>query len=64
VAALVGFNLAGLAFLATPGQPAFWQAAALIGAATSLLLLVFYWHPWLVTAILIDLTTLAVVLSR
>jgi len=57
--ALVGFSLAGLGLLGLPGLNQAWGAAAALGAAASLLLLGLYWHPWLVTAVVIDLAVLA-----
>jgi hypothetical protein len=56
---LAGFTLAGLGLAGLPGVNAIWQPAALVGAAASLLLLVFYWHPWLVMGAAIDLAVLA-----
>lgn len=52
---LVGFSLAGLGLLGLPGFSQIWSAAAVLGAAASLLLLGLYWHPWLVMGGVINL---------
>ncbi len=54
-AVLASFSLSGLALIFAPAQTAIWQAAAITGACASLILLVFYWHPWLVFGGLINL---------
>lgn len=59
VLTVIGFGIAGLALILFPAQAAVWQAAAILGASASLLLLVFYWHPWLPAGILIDLAVFA-----
>lgn len=64
VSAVVGFCLAGLSLLAFPGTAILWQAPAVFGAVTSLLLLVLYWHPWLPIGILIDIAVLAGIILR
>ncbi len=56
---LTGFTLTGLGLLGVPGLGQVWGATALLGAGASLLLLVFYWHPWLVLGVLINLAVLA-----
>jgi hypothetical protein len=60
--ALVGFVVAGLGLIGIPGLVSIWQAAAILGSIASLVLLIFYWHPWLVMAVLIDLSVLAGIL--
>ena len=55
LATLLGFTLAGLGILGVPGLNAIWQGMAIGGSIASLLLLGFYWHPWLVAGVLIDL---------
>jgi hypothetical protein len=54
-----GFTLMGLCLLFFPGLDQVWKAAAMLGAGSSLLLFVFYFHPWLVIGIAIDLAVLA-----
>jgi hypothetical protein len=51
----LGFVVAGLGLVGVPGLSNVWQAAAVIAASLSLLLLVLYWHPWLVIGALLDL---------
>ncbi len=63
-AALAAFCIAGLGLIFLPGQALVWQAAGIVGAAASLILLVFYWHPWLVMGVVIDLAVIAGVVLR
>ena len=56
---VAGFAVAGLGLLGIPGLNQIWQGSAILGAAASLFLLVFYWHPWLVAGVLINLAVLA-----
>ena len=58
LATVVGFTLAGLGLSGLPGFQAIWQAAAVFGAVASLLLLGFYWHPWLVLGVVINAAVL------
>lgn len=55
---LVGFTAAGLGLLGVPGLNSLWTAAAGLGSLASLLLLIFFWHPWLVVGVLIDVAVL------
>ena len=64
VLTVAGFVVAGLALILFPAQAAVWQTAAGIGAAASLILLVFYWHPWLVAGVVIDLAVVAALALR
>ncbi len=53
IVAGVGFALAGLAvFHVLPA--AWWQGLAVTAAVASLLLVVLFWHPWLVAAVAAD----------
>jgi hypothetical protein len=56
---LVCFVLSGLGLLGVPGLSVLWRVLALYGAASSLIFLGLFWHPWLVAGILIDLVILA-----
>lgn len=58
IAVLIGFTLAGLGMMGIPGLHAIWQNLAVFGAITSLVLLAFYWHPWLVLGVAINLAVL------
>ncbi len=64
VSTVIGFCLAGLALLAFPGITLLWQITAGFGAATSLILLGLFWHPWLPIGILIDLVVIAGLILR
>ena len=56
--ATIGFILAGLGILGVPGLSAIWRIAAVASAAVSLLLLILFWHSWLVVGVLIDVAIL------
>ena len=49
------FVTAGLGVLGIPGVSEIWSGLATVGAITSLLLLLIFWHKWLVLGVLIDL---------
>jgi hypothetical protein len=55
LAATVGFALAGLGLLGLPGLNLVWQGAVLFASAASLVLLVLFWHPWLVMGVVLSL---------
>lgn len=59
LAALVCFASAGAGLLGLPGLNSLWQLFASAGAVISLILLAFYWHPWLVLGVLINVGMLA-----
>lgn len=54
-----GFTLTGLGLLFFPRLSQLWGAGAILGSAASLLLLLFYFHPWLVIGAAIDLAVIA-----
>lgn len=56
---VAGFALAGLGLLGVPGLNQIWQGTTILGATASLLLLTFYWHPWLIAGVLINLAVFA-----
>lgn len=60
--ATLGFVLAGLGVFGVAGLDTIWRTIAIISAATSLLLLILFWHRWLVVGVLIDLVILAEIL--
>jgi hypothetical protein len=62
VLATLGFVLAGLGILGVPGLAAIWRTVAVVSACLSLLLLITFWHPWLVVGVLIDLVILVALL--
>jgi hypothetical protein len=59
---VIGFTLSGLASLGILVPQAWWGSLTVLGAAASLLLLVLFWHRWLVIGVLIDVALLAGVL--
>ncbi len=61
VGVLAGFALAGLGVLGLPALNAAWPVLTVVAAVLSLILLVFYWHPWLVIGVLLNLGLLAAV---
>jgi hypothetical protein len=48
IASTVLFVAAGLGVLAIPGLRPMWQELTIASAAISLLLLLLFWHPWLI----------------
>ena len=53
--ATLGFVLAGLGVFGVPGLAEIWRIMAVISAVASLLLLVLFWHPWIIVGVLIDI---------
>jgi hypothetical protein len=62
VLATLGFVLAGLGGLGVPGLNAVWRSLAVFSACLSLLLLILFWHSWLVVGVLIDIGILVALL--
>lgn len=60
--ATLGFVLAGLGIFGIPGLSAIWRTVAVISASVSLLLLVLFWHLWLIVGVLIDIAILVALL--
>jgi len=58
----VGFILAGLGILGVPGLSTIWRTVAILSACVSLLLLIFFWHSWLIVGVLIDVGILVIFL--
>jgi len=58
----LGFILAGLGVIGVPGLNELWRTVAVVSACVSLLLLLLFWHPWLVVGVLIDIVILAALL--
>lgn len=61
--ATLGFVLAALGIFGVPGLSAVWWAIAVASAGVSLLLLILFWHPWLLVGILIDVGIMVGILS-
>jgi hypothetical protein len=59
--ALAGFTLGGLGILGVPLLNSLWISVSVIAAAASLILLLFFWHPWLVMGVLINMGVLLAV---
>lgn len=55
IASTLLFVTAGLGLLGVPGVSEIWSGLATAGAITSLLLLLIFWHKWLIIGVLIDL---------
>ena len=55
-----GFIIAGLGGLGVLGLNKIWSTAAGLSAGVSLILLILFWHPWLIVGVLIDLGLLLV----
>jgi hypothetical protein len=55
---VAAYMAAGLGLVGLPGLNSIWQGAAVTGSVASLILLGFYWHPWLVAGVVIDLALL------
>ncbi len=51
----LGFMFSGLGALGVPGLREIWQAVAGLAAAFSLILLILFWHPWIIVGVLIDI---------
>lgn len=60
--ATIGFILAGMGALGVTGLTAIWHIMAIISAAISLLLLIIFWHSWLIVGVLIDVGALVYLL--
>lgn len=52
--AVLGFVLAGLGVFGMPRLVEVWRTVAVVSASVSLLLLIIFWHPWLIVGVLID----------
>ena len=52
---IVGFILTGMGVLGVPGLDMIWQGLALISAVASLILLILFWHPWIILGVVIDI---------
>ncbi len=53
--ATLGFVLSGLGVFGVPGLSEIWRTVAEVSAGVSLLLLVLFWHPWLIMGVLLDM---------
>ena len=60
--ATIGFIMTGLALLDFLVPFDWWQTLAVVSAVVSLLLLVIFWHPYVIVGVVIDGVILVVVL--
>ncbi len=61
---VVGFLLAGFGALKVPFLLSAWPQIAMVSAVISLVLLVAFWHPWIVLGLILDVAILVVLLVR
>jgi hypothetical protein len=59
---VIGFMLTGLATAGVVVPQGWWTRLTMFSAAASLLLLILFWHTWLVLGILIDLALMGAIL--
>jgi hypothetical protein len=52
---IAGFFLAGLGGLSVPGLNQIWHGLAGITAIVSLILLILFWHPWLILGVVLNI---------
>ena len=52
---VLGFIITGLGGLGISELNKIWSTAAGLSAGVSLILLILFWHPWLIAGVLIDL---------
>lgn len=60
--ATLGFVLAGLGVFGVPGLSEIWRTLSVISAGVSLLLLILFWHLWLIVGVLLDIGILVALL--
>jgi hypothetical protein len=60
--ATLGFVLAGLGVFGVPGLDEIWRTLAVVSAVMSLLLLILFWHLWLIAGVLLDIGILIALL--
>ena len=58
----LGFILAGMGILGVPGLNTIWRTVSVVSASLSLLLLILFWHSWLIVGVLIDIGILLALL--
>ena len=61
-AATLGFVFSGLGVFGVPGLSEIWRTLAVASAVVSLLLLILFWHLWLIVGVLIDIGILVALL--
>lgn len=58
----LGFVLAGLGVFGVPGLTTVWRTVAVVSSCLSLLLLILFWHQWIVVGVLLDVGILIALL--
>lgn len=61
---VTGYALAGLSAAGIIVPHLWWQSLTVIASVTSLLLLVFFWHNWLILGVVIDIVLLALMATN
>jgi hypothetical protein len=56
--ATVGYVLAGLGVFGVSGLEELWRSIAVVSSIFSLILLVLFWHTWLILGVVIDIAIL------
>lgn len=64
VITVAGYTLAGLSAAGIIVPHVWWQGLTVIASVTSLLLLVFFWHNWLIVGVIIDIVLLALIATN
>ena len=58
VLATIAFISTGLGIFGVQGLNSIWRTTAVAGAGGSLLLLLVFWHPWLIVGVTLDIVIL------
>lgn len=58
LATVIAFAIAGLGLLGVPMAYGLWKTVLIIGTIASLLLLLLYWHVWLIFGIIVNIALL------
>ena len=61
---VAGYALAGLSAAGIVVPHAWWQSLTIVASVASLLLLIFFWHNWLIVGVLIDIALLALIATN
>ena len=55
VISIMGFILTGMGILGVPGLAMIWQGLVFVSSLASLMLLILFWHPWIILGVVIDI---------
>lgn len=64
IVTVAGYALAGLSAAGIIVPHLWWQGLTVVASVTSLLLLVMFWHNWLILGVVIDIALLALIASN